>query len=283
VGFRGGSRRRSGLPARSARGPVSSKRDFSWGCDRRSSSDGPRGEAVNRQVREQRGGGPVRRYAGLIVGIAAALLFSRLGVWQLDRLADRRAQNAMLEARLGEPVLEVPGAGIAFTDVSDTLRFRRVRARGVFDFAHQTVQRGVSFRGAPGVLVLTPLVIGGGRALLVDRGWTYAADGSTADLVALSEPDTAVVDGVLIRVERRNAVLPDSLHGSYRLAPLILRRTVARAALPPGLALLPLPPLDEGPHLSYALQWFSFAAIALVGGAILTWRPPRTDAGPAPP
>lgn len=38
-------------------------------------------------------------------------------------------------------------------------------------------------------------------------------------------------------------------------------------------ARLELPVLDEGPHRSYAVQWFSFAAIAAVGGVVLYRRP----------
>ena len=37
-------------------------------------------------------------------------------------------------------------------------------------------------------------------------------------------------------------------------------------------ARLPPPALDEGPHLSYAIQWFSFAAIALIGGTAVAVR-----------
>jgi cytochrome oxidase assembly protein ShyY1 len=53
----------------------------------------------------------------------------------------------------------------------------------------------------------------------------------------------------------------------------ILRRTEGPSGLPTGLAVPPLPALDDGPHLTYALQWFSFAVIAVVGGALLSRRP----------
>src|SRR5260221_107512 len=33
-----------------------------------------------------------------------------------------------------------------------------------------------------------------------------------------------------------------------------------------------LPALDEGPHREYAIQWFIFAAIAVVGAGIVAWR-----------
>ena len=39
--------------------------------------------------------------------------------------------------------------------------------------------------------------------------------------------------------------------------------------LPPGLTRWPLPPLSDGPHLSYVVQWFSFALIIVVGSLVL--------------
>jgi cytochrome oxidase assembly protein ShyY1 len=38
---------------------------------------------------------------------------------------------------------------------------------------------------------------------------------------------------------------------------------------PDRLARLTLPPLDEGPHLSYAIQWFFFALVALTGAGFV--------------
>jgi cytochrome oxidase assembly protein ShyY1 len=52
----------------------------------------------------------------------------------------------------------------------------------------------------------------------------------------------------------------------------VLRRTESPAATPANLAVVPLPELTGGPHLSYAVQWFSFAAIAVVGSVVLFLR-----------
>jgi surfeit locus 1 family protein len=222
------------------------------------------------------------RYAGLVLGVAVALLCARLGVWQLDRLRQRRAHNALLTARLAAPPLELTGAGALGAQPPDSLVYRSARATGTFDFAHEIVDGEKSYRGAPGVYLLTPLRLTDGSAVLVSRGWAFAADAATVDRATLEEPEHARVEGVLVLPSGRRAIRPDTLHLSYPVLPLVLRRTVAPDTLPAGLALPDLPPLGEGPHLSYAVQWFSFAAIALVGGAILTWR--RTAAGePRPP
>jgi cytochrome oxidase assembly protein ShyY1 len=43
---------------------------------------------------------------------------------------------------------------------------------------------------------------------------------------------------------------------------------------------VPLPDLSEGPHLSYAIQWFCFAAVAVAGAAILVRRERPPTAAP---
>jgi len=68
------------------------------------------------------------------------------GIWQLDRLAGRRARNAVLAARLALPALEVR-RGLS----ADSARQRRVTARGVYDFAAERTWPGRSFEGTPGV------------------------------------------------------------------------------------------------------------------------------------
>jgi len=217
----------------------------------------------------------MKRYAGLLVGLTVALVCGRLGVWQLARRAERRALNATLEARLAQPPVLLE-AGTPFLHVPpDSLRFRRAHAVGRLDFAGEVIEIAHSFQGAPGVHVLTPLRLADGAGVLVDRGWTYAADGMTVDPGALREPDSTVVDGMFGLPSGRFGVGPDTLRVGYPLLPVVLRRTSPSPGTPQALRAVPPPALDDGPHLSYALQWFSFATIALVGGALLARQDAR--------
>jgi surfeit locus 1 family protein len=211
------------------------------------------------------------RWAALLLGFGVAVVCVRLGVWQLDRLAARRAWNARVETRLAAaPVLVASGTT---GTPADSMEYRSARAVGRFVFADQTVELNRSWRGAPGVFVLTPLRLADGTGILVNRGWTFAPDGRTADLGALAEPESTVVEGVLLAPVGRFAVRPESLALAYPLLPLVLRRTAAPAGVPRGLTPAALPPRDDGPHLSYAFQWFAFAVIAAIGGVILFRRP----------
>lgn len=210
------------------------------------------------------------RVAGVVLGLVVAAVCVRLGLWQLDRHAERRAWNTQVEARLAAPPVTLT-SGAATVDADD-LTYRRARAVGVFAFADQVTEGNKSYRGAPGVYVVTPLRFADGTGILVNRGWTYAPDGMTANLAPLTELDTASVEGVLLPPSGRLATRPESLPVGYPLFPLILRRTERPDALPAGLAPALLPARDAGSHLSYAFQWFAFAVIGVVGGVLLARR-----------
>ncbi|HLB36162.1 MAG TPA: SURF1 family protein [Gemmatimonadales bacterium] len=240
----------------------------------------------------------MRAYGVLIGGVLAAAVCVRLGFWQVSRLHQRQAVRAMVEARQRQPELEVT-ALTAFRAVTlgieDSLAYRPAVARGVFDFSRQVVVVARSVDEVPAVYVVTPLQLAGGSAILVERGWVPSPDAYTVPLDSLGEPDSAQVAGILLRITAsREFPLPDStwpvpvpvadpdrLAGRfpYRLLPWVLRRSQPggpAAPAPPALRPIPLPVIDNGPHLSYAIQWFAFATIALVGSAALFRREKRT-------
>jgi len=213
--------------------------------------------------------------AGLVFALAVAAVCVRLGVWQLDRLRQRRAWNAAaLAARERPPLGVTGGAGGALT--ADSVRDRRLRARGIYDYAHERLWRGRSYEGIPGVDLITPLRLADGGAVLVDRGWAPSPDGYHVDEGAYREADSADVLGLGMSAPRaRGDVDPARLQDSvpYRLLPFVIQQlppsTALNRPLPPGLIRWPAPELSDGPHLSYAVQWFSFAIIIVVGSVAL--------------
>lgn len=238
----------------------------------------------------------MRRYVVLVVGAAAAAVCLRLGFWQLSRLRQRQAFRAKVEARMQQPPFELSARSalpVVTFGTPDSLAYRPGLARGVFDFTRQLVIIGRTVDEVPAVYVVTPLHLFGGAAVLVERGWVPSPDAYSADLDSLAERDTADVRGILLTVRAAQPPTtqdttwpvhlasddPDRLSGSfpYPLLPWVLRRTEAPAGAPPALRTIPPPAVDNGPHLSYAIQWFSFALIALVGSVIL-YR--KTGAGP---
>ena len=230
---------------------------------------------------------PKRLWLFLLFAVIAAAGCIRLGFWQLSRLAQRRARNAVVSARLSEPMVPIT---TLHPDSFSVLR--RAMLSGTPDFHHEIVLAARSYQGSPGVYLFTPLHIpGNDTAILVNRGWIYAPDGASVDLARWRETGTSFVgyaelipqgrsnepDGVLrrdARVARElNLVTVNSLL-PYPVSPLYLVATDQDTTKPVAerVARLAAPALDEGPHLSYAFQWFAFAAIALIGGATVAVR-----------
>lgn len=238
--------------------------------------------------------------AGTLLVLLVAGICARLGIWQLDRRTERQARNVVIEERLGLPTIELDGAS---GDTSGLI-FRVAEARGEYDVDRAIVLAGRSHQGAAGAHLLVPLRLSDGTAVMVNRGWVPALDAAKIDptdhvptgpvrarglLIAFPEirssGDGSRSDGAppedfrrlwyRMDIERWQAQSP------YHLAPVYIQELPVE---PAGRIPVPLPEpeLDDGPHLGYAIQWFSFALIALVGWTVLLIRR-REPASPRPP
>lgn len=244
---------------------------------------------------------PVRRAPALLAAVLALLVAAvcvRLGFWQLDRLEQRRERNAVLRESLALPPLDLDARSLeAVRRDPERFRFRRVRLRGEYVRGAEVVLRGRSLGGRPGVHLLTPLRLAGTRwAVLVDRGWTASPDALTVDPRPLEEPGPREVEGILTpfppgveerrpleqQVGEREVASIQRLDPAYiqtrlgaPLLPVAYVQQLPGGEPPPGVQRLPLPEMTEGPHLGYAVQWFSFAAIAVGGLLVLAIRARR--------
>ncbi|HTH64160.1 MAG TPA: SURF1 family protein [Gemmatimonadales bacterium] len=217
-----------------------------------------------------------RDLAGAIFALAVAALFVRLGVWQLNRLAERKVANAAIQAARALAPVELPLHRVE----PEALRDRRAQARGSYDYAHERVWTGRTYDGAPGVALLTPLRLSDGSAVFVDRGWVPSPDAVHVDATRYREGDSADVTGLALPAPRdRGDVNPAALKDSlpYTTLAIVLQLDDTAAPHPVGLKRWRPPALDSGPHLSYAIQWFSFAAIVVVGVVVLLWKTAKTS------
>jgi len=210
-----------------------------------------------------------RDVIGLVLALGAVAVCVRLGVWQLARLHQRRAANAFVRAARERPPVELSGRAAA-----DSLWNRRVRARGVYDFDHERLWRPRMLADEPGVDLVTPLRLADGSGVLVDRGWAPSPDGYHIAELLYREPDTADVTGLALAAPRgRGDVDPAALKDSvpYPLLLFVVQQLPVDGAPPPPGAprRWPAPELGDGPHLSYAIQWFSFAVIIAFGSVAL--------------
>lgn len=227
-----------------------------------------------------------RRTLGFIVfALALAAGCVRLGFWQLARLGERRAQNAEIASRMTGAPRELA----AVMGDSATARYRNVQLAGRYDYGRELVLTSRARSGAPGVFVLTPVLTGDGPPVLVNRGWAYAADGMTVDLDKWREGDSVVVQGFLEEFVPATGMVstPSQPRGIRRLVRDSVEARLGERVAPfvvvqrlggeqrdsiTHLMRLPAPQLNEGSHRSYAIQWFSFAAIALIGTAVVARR-----------
>lgn len=230
---------------------------------------------------------PASAVIGTLVVLVVAALCVRFGFWQLDRLDQKRTRNALIQVRGAEPPITITAA---LQDTAGVLD-RRAIVQGHFDNDHSIVLPGRSYLGAPGVYVLTPLMLqGSASAILVNRGWVPSADASTIVLDSLREHGDQRIEGLIqafpaTRTGATSTATTDTFRTHwFSIDPDRLRAQFPYSMLPVQLQALPAentpryprrlepPVLDEGPHLSYAVQWFSFAIIAVVGWLTIVMR-----------
>jgi cytochrome oxidase assembly protein ShyY1 len=172
-------------------------------------------------------------------------------------------------------------------DVARLSPYRNVRLEGRYDAAHEVLLYGRSLDGRPGHDVVTPLLLADHSAVLVIRGWVPFRIAAAPVTQAAPTSDTVTVEGFVVRGEEggsrpdaRRIVRTLDIDGiaaslPYRVASVAVQLRTQRPPQPDLPLPVPPPELSEGPHLSYAIQWFSFAAIALVGAAVLLRRERR--------
>ena len=204
--------------------------------------------------------------------VAMVALTVALGNWQERRVGEKNALAAQFEQRMAAPVLALPAAA---ADAA-SLQFHRLAARGEYAPALSFFLDNKVLDGVPGYFVITPLKLeGGAEYVLVNRGW--AAAGPRRDVLPeLATPaGPQVVEGIAtVPTKRflqlgaevpgrvRENLLIDALAAEWRipLQPIVLQQTSGAAD---GLVRRWERP-DNGSerNRSYALQWYSFAALA---------------------
>ena len=211
------------------------------------------------------------------------------GLWQLDRLSDRRDANESIEERLSRTV-DLAG----LDDGSGELEYTRVVASGSYDpdRGRDILVGNRVANGGPGFWVWSVFDLRDGSEILVNRG--FAARALVLGDEGVPAPPSGPVeilgrlrrgiDGGALSTDGTEVSRPDAalVGGDRALAtrfdPSLYVEAIAHepsddAAIQP----VPAPELGDGPHLSYAFQWFTFATIGVVGYALVLRRISRGD------
>lgn len=225
------------------------------------------------------------RWVVLVAAVLTAGVTARLGVWQLDRAAQKTTVQASLDARRDLPELSSPELPVDAQALADLLH-RRIRLQGVWLSQHTVYLENRQMQGRPGFFVVTPLALDDGTAVLVQRGWlprdlrdrtrvqAPALPAGRVELVARIAPPPARLydfDAAAEGPIRQNLdVMAFALETRLKLRPLSVLEldqtpVTSRQAPDPDRLLRdwPFPAADVHKHYGYAFQWFALSALTI--------------------
>lgn len=218
-----------------------------------------------------------RRFLVLLAALAGVALAARLGLWQLSRAAEKEAQQAALESRGQEPPLAQTLLAHS-PDEAAAQQHRRITLQGRWIGARTVFLDNRAMDGRAGFIVVTPLALPDGDAVLVQRGWAPRDAAERTRVPAVASPEGVVT------VEGRVQAPPSRLYElgaeglgairqnldldafaretGLRLRPLSVQQADGAAADADGLLRhWPAPAFDVHKHYGYAFQWFALAAL----------------------
>ena len=222
-----------------------------------------------------------RRWAGyLALTILFAAVCSGLGLWQLARRADALTEMGKVEATYAADPVPLADALPGLESFSESQKWLPVVMTGTYLADDELIVRNRPLQINPGFEVLTPLLLADGSVFIVNRGWLPT--GQTADAPASVPAAPSGVVTVVARLKAGEPVLAGRSATGNQIATINLDDVAGRLGLPTYTGAYGLmatedpapderpvavtrPVKDEGPHLSYAFQWFVFALMGFVG------------------
>jgi cytochrome oxidase assembly protein ShyY1 len=227
----------------------------------------------------------------LVLGAVVAMI--NLAFWQLDRLDQRQRFNDQVRANSNQPIGPLDEV-LASVDNTSSLEWRRVSVTGTFLPDHQFLVVNRSQNGDTGRNVVEALQLDDGSLVLVNRGFV-----PVASPVPATPTDNVEIVGRLRASEVRKTGQPsDTPSGTVAeirrveiavlspqfdapVLPMYVEQLTATPRDLPTLQPIVAPTLDEGPHLSYTIQWFVFSVCVLVGWVFAVRRSMAMRAGKA--
>lgn len=234
----------------------------------------------------------LRWWVAMVAGIGGVCLGIALGMWQLDRAAQKKQLHAAMQAQAAAPMLDAQTVRqhlLQLQQLSPSQQgeaawapwlHRPIRLQGQWLAADTAYLDNRQMQGRPGFYVLTPLQLADGGIVLVQRGWIARNFQDRTALQPVTTPAGSVqVQGVLAGPPARLYAL-----GQEDVAPSQQPRIQQNLSLPAyakatGLALWPLTVVQTGAasegllrdwpqpssgiatHQGYAFQWFAIAAV----------------------
>lgn len=228
-----------------------------------------------------------KRWAGyLALTVVFAIVCSGLGMWQFARRAEARLEIDRIDANYDASPVPVAEALPELDSFDVSQRWLPVRLEGRYLPTEELLVRNRPLNGQPGFEVLTPLLLDDGTVFVVDRGWLPTGQDQDAPDAVPAAPEGRVTVVARLKAGEPTLAGRQTVEGSGQIPTINLSQVADGLAADdydatytgayglvasedPSPADAPIPAFrpvrDEGPHLSYALQWFVFAILAFIG------------------
>ena len=222
-----------------------------------------------------------RRWFGyLALAVVFAAVCVALSQWQIARLNETRTANELVDRNYHSTPIALDSALPNLTSYSARQQWKQVTLTGTYLTDEQVLVRNRPLNGQPGFEVLDPLLLADGRVFVVDRG--YVPIGNTQDRPdSIPSPRSDTVT-VVVRLRAGEPTLSGRSDTQGELATIHLPDVAKLVGKPtytgayglmvsesPAAATRPTamqkPELDEGLHISYAIQWVIFGIMAFFG------------------
>ncbi len=210
--------------------------------------------------------------------------FGVLSWWQWSRADERRADRIAIEVSVSDPQTLDSAA-----DADELIAFTPVKMNGTFRDEYSVLVRKRPLEGSNGLWVMTPFQTADGAQVWLLRGWLPAASSATGVIEVPAAPGGVIdITAAILAPEGTDPVLGLPQGQVPGVDPKVLPETgsptasnflqlMATDAPEEGLLSVPLPSVDEGQNISYAVQWILFALVAAVGWFYFLRREEKED------
>ena len=214
-----------------------------------------------------------------IVALGLVFLCLVAADWQYTRGIDRQARNNTIEERIARSPIELSSRDA----VLDNNEWQSITTTGRFDSTQQILLRNRYWEGKYGYEVLTLFTNASGEKFWVDRGWVKAGATATTPPEVTAVPvgdvsitgrfrlDSSLPRGSFFALPATGEGLVSELNAQSQLDTekfYIDLLSGSEASLTPA-APAQLPPLSDGPHKAYALQWLFFGGLIVYGRILI--------------
>jgi cytochrome oxidase assembly protein ShyY1 len=214
-----------------------------------------------------------------IIALGLVVLCIWAANWQYTRGVDRHARNNVIEERIAQSPIELSARD------ADPVNneWQSVSTNGRFDSNQQILLRNRYSEGKYGYEVLTLFTSNSGEKFWVDRGWVQAGATATTppEVTKVPEVDVSITGrfrldsslprGSFFALPGDGQGLVSELNAQSQLDTEKFYIDLLSGSDPSLTPAVPaqLPPLSDGPHMAYALQWLFFGGLIVYGRILI--------------